>query len=321
MIRYIDKVRDKINLEMGNIPKTEAKTLDGKFYFYDWANNYNAENDWFVKFIKHNITSISTKFNFYGVYGKGRFVRKTIEGKKIFFSPENLDKKFMKWNILFGDYCLPYVDLGMGFGDIKKDNYLRFPLWILYLFSPEANKKDVESTIDKINNTRYQKLKICALIAGHDKHGTRKMLLDGIKDVIPVDCAGKWENNTEDLWNKYNNDKIEYLKQFKFNICPENINTKNYVSEKLFEAFVADAIPIYYGSDNDPEPGLINKEAVVFWDKNSSNDKAKNLIKELYLDDKAYSDFIKQKKILPAATDYIWSRYEELKQRLEVMNK
>ena len=321
MIRYIDKVRDKINLEMGNIPKTEAKTLDGKFYFYDWANNYNAENDWFVKFIKHNITSISTKFNFYGVYGKGRFVRKTIEGKKIFFSPENLDKKFMKWNILFGDYCLPYVDLGMGFGDIKKDNYLRFPLWILYLFSPEANKKDVESTIDKINNTRYQKLKICALIAGHDKHGTRKMLLDGIKDVIPVDCAGKWENNTEDLWNKYNNDKIEYLKQFKFNICPENINTKNYVSEKLFEAFVADAIPIYYGSDNDPEPGLINKDAVVFWYKNSSNDKARKLIKELCVDDNAYSDFIKQKKILPAATDYIWSRYEELKQRLEVMNK
>ena len=227
----------------------------------------------------------------------------------------------MKWNILFGDYCLPYVDLGMGFGDIKKDNYLRFPLWILYLFSPEANKKDVESTIDKINNTRYQKLKICALIAGHDKHGTRKMLLDGIKDVIPVDCAGKWENNTEDLWNKYNNDKIEYLKQFKFNICPENINTKNYVSEKLFEAFVADTIPIYYGSDNDPEPGLINKDAVVFWYKNSSNDKARKLIKELCVDDNAYSDFIKQKKILPAATDYIWSRYEELKQRLEVMNK
>ena len=320
MKNYINKIKYKINLELGKTPKTKATTADGKFSFYDWGEDYKPENDWFVKFIKHNITSISTKFNFYGVYGKGRFVRKTIEGKKIFFSPENLDKKFMKWNILFGDYCLPYVDLGMGFGDIKKDNYLRFPLWILYLFSPEANKKDVESTIDKINNTRYQKLKICALIAGHDKHGTRKMLLDGIKDVIPVDCAGKWENNTEDLWNKYNNDKIEYLKQFKFNICPENINTKNYVSEKLFEAFVADTIPIYYGSDNDPEPGLINKDAVVFWYKNSSNDKARKLIKELCVDDNAYSDFIKQKKILPAATDYIWSRYEELKQRLEAIN-
>ena len=321
MKNYINKIKYKINLELGKTPKTKATTADGKFSFYDWGEDYNPEDNWFVRFAKHNLLSIDKKLNFYGVYGKGRFVRNKVEGKKIFFSPENLDKKFMKWNILFGDYCLPYVDLGMGFGDIKKDNYLRFPLWILYLFSPEANKKDVESTIDKINNTRYQKLKICALIAGHDKHGTRKMLLDGIKDVIPVDCAGKWENNTEDLWNKYNNDKIEYLKQFKFNICPENINTKNYVSEKLFEAFVADTIPIYYGSDNDPEPGLINKEAVVFWDKNSSNDKAKNLIKELYLDDKAYSDFIKQKKILPAATDYIWSRYEELKQRLEVMNK
>lgn len=321
MIRYIDKVRDKINLEMGNIPKTEAKTLDGKFYFYDWANNYNAENDWFVKFIKHNITSISTKFNFYGVYGKGRFVRKTIEGKKIFFSPENLDKKFMKWNILFGDYCLPYVDLGMGFGEIKKDNYLRFPLWILYLFQPEADKIGIVNTIDSINNTRYHKTKVCTLIAGHDKHGTRNMVFKGVKDIIPIDCAGRWQNNTQDLWDKYNNNKLEYLKNFKFNICPENINTKNYVTEKLFEAFAADAIPIYYGSDNDPEPGLINKDAVIFWQPKTSNDKAKKLIKELYLDDNAYFDFMRQIKILPAAVDYVWSRYEELKKRLEAMNK
>ena len=321
MKNYINKIKYKINLELGNTPKTEATTVDGKFSFYDWGEDYKPENDWFVKFTKHNLKLINTKFNFYGVYGKGRFVRNKAEGKKIFFSPENLDKKFMKWNILFGDYCLPYVDLGMGFGEIKKDNYLRFPLWILYLFSPEADKNELKSTIDNINNTRYSKSKVCTLIAGHDKHGTRKMLLDGLKNLMPIDCAGRWQNNTGDLWDKYNNNKIEYLKQFKFNICPENINTKNYVSEKLFEAFLADAIPIYYGSDNDPEPGLINKEAVVFWDKNSSNDKAKNLIKELYLDDKAYSDFIKQKKILPAATDYIWSRYEELKQRLEVMNK
>ena len=320
MKKYIDNLKHKIKIEMGLTPKTEAKTLDGKFYFYDWANDYDAEEDWFVKFTRKNIDSINTRFNFYGVYGKGRFVRNKVEGKKIFFSPENLDKKFMKWNILFGDYCLPYVDLGMGFGDIKKDNYLRFPLWILYLFSPEANKNDIENTIYKINNTRYQKSKVCALIAGHDKHGTRKMIFDGLKELIPIDCAGRWQNNTKDLWEKYNNNKIKYLEEFKFNICPENINTKNYVTEKLFEAFLADSIPIYYGSNNDPEPGLINKDAIIFWKKNSANDKAKNLIRELYLDDKAYSDFIRQRKILPAAVDYIWNRYSTLKMKLEMLN-
>ena len=320
MKKIIDKIKHKINLEAGNIPKTKAYSTDGSFVFFDWANDYKVEDDWFVKFIRHNIAPLNTKFNFYGVYGKGRFVRKAINGKKIFFSPENLDKKFMKWNILFGDYCLPYVDLGMGFGEIKKDNYLRFPLWILYLFSPEADKNDIENTINKINNTRYLKSKFCTLIAGHDKHGTRKMILDGVADLMPIDCAGRWQNNTKDLWDKYNNNKMEYLKEFKFNICPENINTKNYVSEKLFEAFAADSIPIYYGSDNDPEPGLINKDAIIFWQKNSSNDKAKKLIKELYLDDKAYIDFIKQQKILPAAVDYVWSRYTKLKERFETLN-
>ncbi len=320
MKNYINNFKNKIKIEIGLTPKTEAKALDGKFYFYDWANDYNVEDDWFVKFTRKNIDPINTRFNFYGVYGKGRFVRNEIDGKKIFFSPENLDKKFMKWNILFGDYCLPYVDLGMGFGDIKKDNYLRFPLWILYLFSPEANKNDIENTIYKINNTRYQKSKVCTLIAGHDKHGTRKMILDGVADLMPIDCAGRWQNNTKDLWEKYNNNKIKYLEEFKFNICPENINTKNYVTEKLFEAFLADSIPIYYGSNNDPEPGLINKDAIIFWKKNSANDKAKNLIRELYLDDKAYSDFIRQRKILPAAVDYIWNRYSTLKMKLEMLN-
>ena len=119
MKNYINKIKYKINLELGKTPKTKATTADGKFSFYDWGEDYKPENDWFVRFAKHNLLSIDKKLNFYGVYGKGRFVRNKVEGKKIFFSPENLDKKFMKWNILFGDYCLPYVDLGMGFGDIK----------------------------------------------------------------------------------------------------------------------------------------------------------------------------------------------------------
>ena len=52
---------------------------------------------------------------------------------------------------------------------------------------------------------------------------------------------------------------IKYVHEFKFNICPENRNVKDYVTEKLFEAFAAGAIPIYYGSDNNPEPEIINR--------------------------------------------------------------
>lgn len=78
------------------------------------------------------------------------------------------------------------------------------------------------------------------------------MIYKGVEDLLSrLIARGRWHNNTTELWDHYENNKILYLKNnSKFNICPENINTKDYVTEKLFEAFAADTIPVYYGSDN-----------------------------------------------------------------------
>ena len=97
-------------------------------------------------------------------------------------------------------------------------------------------------------------------------------------NLFEIKCAGRWNNNTKELWEIYNDDKINYLKKFKFNICPENINTKNYVTEKIFEAIQADCIPIYYGSNNNPEPEILNKDRIIFWNFNSDNSKNKKMI-------------------------------------------
>ena len=48
MKKIIDKIKHKINLEAGNIPKTKAYSTDGSFVFFDWANDYKVEDDWFV---------------------------------------------------------------------------------------------------------------------------------------------------------------------------------------------------------------------------------------------------------------------------------
>ena len=63
MISYFDKLKYKYNLEVGAIPKTKATTADGKFSFYDWGEDYKPENDWFVRFAKHNLLSIDKSFN------------------------------------------------------------------------------------------------------------------------------------------------------------------------------------------------------------------------------------------------------------------
>ena len=102
----------------------------------------------------------------------------------------------------------------MGFGECDNDKYLRFPFWILTTFDSCSSEDDIVKRIKEINGSRYEKYDECVLINKHDKKGTRNMIYQDVKDVLNVKCAGPWKNNTDELWNKYNNDKLLYLKRF-----------------------------------------------------------------------------------------------------------
>ena len=53
------------------------------------------------------------------------------------------------------------------------------------------------------------------------------------------------------LYNGVAEDKINTISQYKFSICFENTNNVNdYISEKIFDAFLAQNVPIYYGAPN-----------------------------------------------------------------------
>lgn len=57
------------------------------------------------------------------------------------------------------------------------------------------------------------------------------------KGVIPGNCLGE--------------EKIDTLKKYRFHICFENVHsTLGYISEKIFHAFAAGCIPIYWGPKN-----------------------------------------------------------------------
>ena len=296
-------------------PKTECFTQDGLYRQYNqWGND--LDSFWLVRFLRYNFPNNTIPVNFFGPLGTPFFVKRSFPGMKVFYSAEDVEHSFTKLNLYYGDYCLNSVDLALGFGrhdDNKK--YLRFPYWILTTFEPEFNEDDIRKRIGDINKLRYTKSQDCVLINKHDKKGTREMIYNDIKNIMEVKLAGTWKNNTRDLWDKYGNDKMAYVRTFRFNICPENDNTKDYVTEKLFDAFMCGCVPMYYGSNNDPEPGLINKDAVIFWDKEANNQKSIAKVEELYHNDKLYEDFMAQVKLLPAAEEYVIDRYARLKDK------
>jgi hypothetical protein len=53
--------------------------------------------------------------------------------------------------------------------------------------------------------------------------------------------------NKNNVGGKIRN-KIKFLSSYKFSITMENTEGQGYISEKIFDSFMAGKIPIYYGS-------------------------------------------------------------------------
>ena len=297
-----------------NKPKTFNQTTDKLYREYNQWGPDDLEQQWFVRFLRHYFPENQTVVNFFGPLQMPFFIKRDFEGKKVFFTGEDVEHPKTQLNLYYGDYCLEHVDLAMGFGHVKNRKYLRFPYWIITTFSPEADEQQIRDRIREINKARYEKSNECVLINKHDPGKTRELVYDGVKDILRVKLAGAWRNNTRELWDRYGNDKAAYLRTFKFNICAENNNTEHYVTEKLFDAFLAGCIPLYYGSNNNPEPGLINRNAVIFWNKEGNNDENRKKVLALKNDESYYQSFISQPRLLPAAEDYVIDRYAKLKE-------
>ena len=60
---------------------------------------------------------------------------------------------------------------------------------------------------------------------------------------------------------KNGNKKIDFVSPYKFTLAVENTHSKNYITEKFYDAILTDCIPIYYGCSNikelHPEDGYI----------------------------------------------------------------
>ena len=297
-----------------NKPKTSNRTKDGLYREYNQWGPEDLEQQWFIRFLRHHFPDNKTVVNFFGPVGTPFFIKRQFEGKKVFYTGEDVEHPGTQLALYYGDYCLDHTDLSLGFGQVQHARYLRFPYWILTTFSPEADGAAIRERIKQINENRYEKSRECVLINKHDPAGTRELVYNGVKDILDVKLAGQWRNNTRELWDDFGNDKEAYLRTFKFNICAENNNTKDYVTEKIFDAFIADCVPLYYGALNDPEPGLINREAVIFWNKEGNNGSNREKILELKNNESFYQEFISRPKLLPAAADYVIDRYAKLKE-------
>jgi hypothetical protein len=172
--------------------------------------------------------------------------------------------------------------------DIKGDNILILPYFLsmFYYKMPKLIKKNNQ----KINPRK----KFCAFIVSSNSSRERVKFFKMLSKYKKVDSYGRVMNNMGDLIFKkeWQDTHSDILKDYKFIICFENNFHNQYICEKLPNAMLANAIPIYRGAPDIGE--YFNTQSFINYDDYGSYRKMIDRVIELDNDDKKYQEFLKQ---------------------------
>lgn len=306
---------------------------NGQVHYYNFWDKQAADEIWFTGFLKSRgffERYPKAAFAFFSTLGSVQLLRVDEllhpfkrSRKRVFFTGENVHYPIFKdyeHNLL--DHSS--IDLSLGFDFIDDSRYLRFPIWILEMFPPQSNADDIKRICEHLS---FQKLedsrdRFCALVAGTSTMlGTeslemRKIMVERLDAIGRVDCAGRLLRNTEELQERFHDDKAEFLRLYKFFICPENISIQGYVTEKVFHAIGSGCVPIYNGSLNNPEPDVLNHDAILFWEKNGDNTNLLQKVSDLLSGDNQYREFFEQPRLKEDAWQVVANYFDALEQHL-----
>ncbi len=139
---------------------------------------------------------------------------------------------------LFGKIFVMFDDL------VDQKHYFKF-------FFPQP------CLIMDMRRTPFQEKRLCAMIAQNKKsshpselYSERQKVMAFFADKEGFDLYGRgWEGCPQ--WRGFAQSKRTTLEKYRFSICYENMkDQQGYISEKIFDCFVAGCVPIYLGASN-----------------------------------------------------------------------
>ena len=267
-----------------------------KIRLEDFSVEYNEKNyGW-----HHLIQLLSEKYDFvysdnpdfllYGPLGDNHLRYDCV---RIFYTGENIRTD---WNV--ADYGMDFDFLEFG------DRHLRLPYFYNHICIQRGEILEAYQRMFKENLAPPSSAKkFCSILVSNDGWNLIDMPRQRFFDVLSrherVDSGGRWNNNIGMIVGN----KIEWLRNYRFHICFENSSYKGYLTEKLFDAFVAGCIPIYWGDTSLYGDGVLpslmeygfNRKAFTnAHDYESFEDLAREVMR-IHNDEAAYMDMKKQR--------------------------
>lgn len=286
--------------------------------FYNCWDQPNEQMYWNQFITSRNLLPEGKTAAIFSVFGDRGLIRKVQADVKIFYSAENLKRvNFAQYaDHALGERC---IDLAMGFEVFEDPRYIRFPLWMDYMFSADCKEELIRA---KCKQLRFPKMqtdrKFCCMVASNSADGLRDDMFNAISQIGHVDSAGRYLHNDDSLVKEFGDNKVAYLQSYLFNICPENTAAYGYTTEKIFEAISCGCIPIYWGAEL-ADKAVINEDAIIFWDRKNNGKDAMKRIEELHKNSKLLEEFLTQPRLLPTAEEYILDTFATIESKLRMI--
>lgn len=203
-----------------------------KIHFVDFWPGFYPETSIFYEILggsDHLEISDNPEILFFSNFGNKH---KEYKCFKVFFSSENERTNWFS------------TDLALTFDLISSSRHFRLPLYMLYSFRFDKDIRSVLSVKDNFNINEWNSRKFCCFLVSNPNAKKRIEFFNFISSKERVDSGGRYLNNL----GYEVSDKIEFIRNYKFVISFENDRYDGYTTEKIFEPFLTQSIPVYWGN-------------------------------------------------------------------------
>ena len=199
-----------------------------KINFINFWGGFDPKSNYFYDLLKEEFDveiSNNPDYLFFSVFGNDHLKYKC---KKIFYVGENIPPDM--------NYC----DYAFSFDYLNNDRNYRLPHYLLYPGYYDLVNKSVD---DSLVNRKF-----CNIVMSNGGCKKRNDFFQKLSKYKKVDSGGRFNNSIGYAVT----DKVEWLKEYKFNLCFENDAhrgyNEHYTTEKLPQAMQANTIGVYLGN-------------------------------------------------------------------------
>lgn len=211
-------------------------------------------------------------FVLYSNYGRQHRQSRCV---RIFYSMENERPDFCECDYAFTFDC------------IDDPRHYRLPYYLMHadLSAIAPRTRLTDAHLSEELQTRSQ---FCAFVHSNPFGNCRNRLFEKLSGYRPVVSGGRYRNNL----GYQVDDKISFMRSFKFGFAFENDQYPGYTTEKLTDVFQAGAIPIYWGNERVSEE--FNSAAMLNRHEFASDEALVQRVSEIDNDDRLWLEYRRQ---------------------------